>query len=146
MGRVAGIMGRYLLRALPLPTHPPNHHINKEEEEELEQLERCWDGYHQCEAMVKVQIFTTIPEGLLVEVQKHPTAKEIWDAMCRKHENKGLMIQVDLCHRMQEAKCKEDADVHVHLNSLVRMHEELLQMGATPDLKEFLTIMLGSLP
>jgi len=60
---------------------------------------------------VKAQIFTTIPEGLLVEVQKLSTAKEIWDAVCHKHEAKGLMVQVDLCHCMQELKCKEDTDV-----------------------------------
>ena len=95
----------------PLPTDPANHHYTESEEEELERKEKHWDDYYQCKATVKAQIFTTIPEGLLVEVQKLSTAKEIWDAVCHKHEAKGLMVQVDLCHCMQELKCEEDTDV-----------------------------------
>ena len=129
----------------PLPTDPANHHYTELEEEELEKKEKRWDHYHQHEAMVKAQIFTTIPEGLLVKVQKLHTAKEIWDAVCGKHEAKGLMVQVDIRRCMQELKCQEDADVCAHLDNLMRMHEELSGMNAAPDSREFLTIMLRSL-
>ena len=41
------------------------------------------------EAIIKVQIFTMIPELLLIKVQKLKTAKKVWDAyvpnMRRRH-------------------------------------------------------------
>src|SRR5882672_5019603 len=66
--------------------------------------------------------------------------------MCVRHEGKGLMIKVDLCCQMQELKCEEDTDVHVHLENMMNMYEELSGMGGTHNVKEYLTILLGSLP
>jgi hypothetical protein len=130
----------------PLPTHPPNHNYLAEEEEMLEKVEKRWDDYHQCEATIKAQVFSTIPDGILVEVQKLKTVKEVWDAVCLKHEGKGLVVNVDLCRQMQELKCEEDANVCTHLETMMQMHEELAGMGGAPDAQEFLTILLGLLP
>ena len=95
---------------------------------------------------VKAQIFNTIPDSLLIEVRKLTTTKDVWDFVCARHEGKGIMVNVDLCHQMQELKCKEDTDVHMHLEAMMMMYEELSGMGGTPDPKEYLTILLGSLP
>ena len=76
----------------PLPMDPSNHLYMESEEEELEKKEKFWDNYYQHEATVKAQIFTAIPEGLLVKVQKLSTTKVIWDAICCKHEAKGLIL------------------------------------------------------
>ena len=56
----------------------------------IENAEKWWDDYHQCEAMVKAQAFMTIPEALLIEVQKLTTEKEVWDVICVKDEGKAL--------------------------------------------------------
>ena len=46
---------------------------------------------------MKAQVFTTIPEALLIEVQKLKTVKEVWDVICIKHEGKALTVKVDIC-------------------------------------------------
>ena len=46
--------------------------------------------------MVKAQIFTTVLESLLIELCKLKTAKDVWDAVCVKHEGKALTMKVDL--------------------------------------------------
>ena len=56
----------------------------------------------QQEAIIKAQIFTLIPDSLLIEVQKLKMAKEIWEAMCVKHEKKTLNVMVDIHHCIYE--------------------------------------------
>jgi len=45
---------------------------------------------------VKAQVFTTIPEALLIAVQKLKMAKEMWDVICIKHEGKALTVNVNI--------------------------------------------------
>ena len=81
-----------------------------------------------------MQIFTTILESLLIEVQKLKTAKEVWFALCAKHKKKALTVVVDIHHHMYEMKCKEKSQVHMHLETLARMQEQLAGMGVgLPD-------------
>jgi len=80
-----------------IPTTLTGCQLTEEEETKMENMDKRWDYYHQCEAMVKSQVFTTIPEALLIEIQKLTTAKEVWDAICMKHEGKALTIKVERC-------------------------------------------------
>ena len=48
-----------------IPTFPMSQALTQEEDKCLEWAEKQWDKYHQWEAMVKAQIFTTVPELLL---------------------------------------------------------------------------------
>jgi len=57
--------------------------------------------------IIKAQIFTTIPDSLLIEVQKLKTLKEVWDALCAKHKKKALTVVVDICRCMYEMKCED---------------------------------------
>ena len=57
----------------------------------MEIVEKQWDNYHQWEATVKAQVFTAIPEALLIEVQKLKTA-EVWDAICIKHTRERHLL------------------------------------------------------
>jgi hypothetical protein len=84
----------------PLPTHDANTVITESEEEAYDKAERHWDDYYQREALIKAQIYTTIPEVLLIEVRKLSTAKETWDAVCAKHEHTALTVKVDICRCM----------------------------------------------
>ena len=61
-----------------IPTYPKGHTLTEEEEDELDDLERCWDDYNQCEATIMAQIFTTVPDSVLIEVWNLATAKEVW--------------------------------------------------------------------
>src|SRR5882672_4089569 len=91
----------------PIPTFPTTRPLTADEEDQLEASEKCHDEYDQREAIIKVQIFTTIPDLLLIEVQKLQTSKEVWDALCAKHEKKALTVVVDIHRRMYEMKCED---------------------------------------
>jgi gag-polypeptide of LTR copia-type len=107
----------------PIPTYPNSHVLTAEEEEALDELEKRWDDYKQREATIKAQIFTTIPDSLLIEIRNLKTAKETWDAVCAKHETRALTIKVDVRRQMYEMKCEEESNVHTHLESLMSMQE-----------------------
>ena len=64
----------------PIPMHPPNHLLDEDELDELDKIEEKWDMYNLCEASIKAQILTTIPESLAIEIQALDTGKN-----CRVH-------------------------------------------------------------
>ena len=66
--------------------------------------------------------------------------------MCAKHKTKALTIKIDMQCRMYEMKCMDEANVHMHLEDLMRMHEQLCGMDATLTDDDLVTIILGSLP
>ena len=76
------------------------------------------------------QIFTTVLDSILIEVRNLATAKEVWDAVCVKHETRALTIKVDMRRRMYEMKCEDEANVHTHLETLMRTQEQLVGMNA----------------
>ena len=102
--------------------------------------------YDQQEAIIKAQIFTLILDSLLIEVQKLKTAKELWEAMCAKHEKKALNVMVDIRHHIYELKCEDESQVRTHLETLTKMQEQLAGMGAGLPNNDFITVILGSLP
>jgi gag-polypeptide of LTR copia-type len=104
----------------PLPDNIMELVLMDEMEEELEKLEQQWDDYNQREAMIKAQLFTTIPEGLLIKVQKLATAKQVWNAVCAKHESRAIGVKINIRRHMYEMKCEDDANVRTHLESLPR--------------------------
>jgi gag-polypeptide of LTR copia-type/Zinc knuckle len=130
----------------PLPTHDANTVITESEEEAYDKAERHWDDYYQCFALIKAQIYTTIPEVLLIEVRKLSTAKETWDAVCTKHEHTALTVKVDICRRMYKMKCEDDSNVCTHLEAMMSMQEQLVGMEAGLMDDELITLILRSLP
>ena len=79
-----------------IPTYPNGHVLTDEEEEWLDDLEKCWDNYNKCEAAVMVQIYTTVSDSILIKVHNLVTVKELWEAVCAKHETKALTVKVDI--------------------------------------------------
>jgi hypothetical protein len=84
----------------PIPTYPDGHVLTDKEEEDLEALEKRWDDYHQREATIKAQIFTTVPDSVLIEVRNLDTAQKVWDAVCAKYETK-----MRLNHSLSRSTC-----------------------------------------
>ena len=74
----------------PLPILNVKKGISEEEEEAYEKAEKRWDDYQQCEVLIMMQIFTMVPEVLLIEIRRLLTAKQMWDAICTKHESSSL--------------------------------------------------------
>ena len=56
-----------------------------------------------------------------------------------------LTVKVDMCRQMYKMKCKDDSNVCMHLEALLRMQEQLagMEAGLTDD--DFITVILGSL-
>ena len=113
----------------PIPSYPNGHTLDDNEMEEREKIEEKWDLYNQCEALIKAQILTTIFEAMAVEIQSLMTGKEMWDALCTKHEKKALMVIVDLQRRMYALKCLDEGNVKTHMGTLSSMYEQLKGMG-----------------
>ena len=130
----------------PVPMYPQGHILDKDELEELEKIEEKWDLYNQCEASIKVQILTTIPKATAVEIQSLVTGKEMWDALCAKHEKKALTVIVDLQHRMYALKCLDEGSVKTHIETLSSMYEQLKGMGEKIEDGNFTMLILASLP
>ena len=107
----------------PIPSYPNGHTLDNDEMEELEKIEEKWDLYNQREALIKAQILITIPEAMAVEIQILMTGKEMWDALCAKHEKKALMVIMDLWRRMYVLKCLDEGNVKTHMETLSSMYE-----------------------
>jgi len=102
-----------------IPVYAPTHIISEDKEEALEKAEKCWDEYHQREVLIWAQVFITIPELLLIEVRKLATAREVWNAVCAKHEKTVLTVKVDMHQQMYKMKCEDDLNICTHLKVLL---------------------------
>ncbi len=69
-------------------------------ESEVEDLDDKIDEYHQKDSLVKQQIFSTISDQLLLRVQSLGSASKIWDEVCKIHEGKTELVQIDLRRRL----------------------------------------------
>ena len=91
------------------------------------------------------QIFTMVPDSVLIEIQNLATAKEIWEVVCAKHEMKAFIVKVDMWCWMYEMRCKDELNVHTHFETLMSTQEQLAGMNATLTDNDLVTVILGSL-
>ncbi|OJA10153.1 hypothetical protein AZE42_12203, partial [Rhizopogon vesiculosus] len=89
---------------------------SKPTESEVEDLDDKIDEYHQKDSLVKQQIFSTISDQLLLRVQSLGSTSKIWDEVCKIHEGKTELVQIDLRRRLQEMRCEEGGDIKVHFS------------------------------
>jgi hypothetical protein len=113
---------------------------------DLEELEDKIDEYQQKDSLVKQQIFSTISDQLLLRIQNLDCAATIWAKVCKIHEGKMELVQIDLCHRLQELRCEEGGDMKAHFGEQLCLRELLAGMGASIEDCDFYMITLGSLP
>ena len=66
--------------------------------------------------------------------------------MCAKHEQKALNVKVDIRRCIYEMKCEDESQVRMHLETLVKMQEQLTGMGAGLPQEDLVMVILGSLP
>ena len=104
------------------------------------------DEFYQKDSLVKQQIFSTISDRVLLLVQKLDGAYAIWAEICRIHEGKTELVQIDLRRRLQEMRCEEGGDIKAHFSEQLRLRESLAGMGAAILDRDFYAIILGSLP
>jgi hypothetical protein len=133
-------------RPANLPKYPSGHTLTKIKNEEYDELERRWDEYNQREGIIKSQILTTVSESVTLEIQDEDEAHEIWEKLCNKHEDKALSVRVDLRRRIYALKCEDESNIRTHIHTLKSMQERLNGMGEKIEDRDFLAVMLASLP
>jgi hypothetical protein len=62
---------------------------------EINDLDKKLDKYYQCNSLVKQQVFSTITDRLLLQVQKLEAASDVWKEVCQIHEGKTELVQID---------------------------------------------------
>ena len=120
--------------------------LTDKEKGQLDDLEKCWDDYNQRKATIMAQIFTMVPDSVLIEILNLATAKEIWEAVCAKHEMKALTVKVDMWRQMYEMRCKDESNIRTHLETLMSTQEQLAGMNAALTDDDLVTVILSSLP
>jgi len=80
-------------------------------------------------------------------VQKLQSAKEVWEALCSKHEKKALTIIVDIIHCIHKLKCNFERTSHkcTYLETLMKMQEQVTGMGVGLPDTDLVTVILRSL-
>ena len=98
------------------------------------------------EAIIRQGIASTILDSLFLEVRKEVTVIKMWKAVKEKREKKSWMVTVDLRCKLQVEKCAESGDMRAHLYKLQAMRKDLMSMGGIIDNKDFMSVILGSIP
>jgi gag-polypeptide of LTR copia-type len=90
---------------------------------EIEEQEKKEDEFQQKDSLVKQHIFSTVSDQLLLHIQNLGQASNIWAEVCRIHEGKTEMVQIDLRRKLQDTRCEEGRDVTAHFGDLLRIRE-----------------------
>src|SRR3984893_16092818 len=89
-------------------------------------------------------MLTTISPRLATII-KSKTASEMWSAICNDATKKSQLHKVDTCCRLQSMVCDKDGDIKAHLNTMIKLREELEGIGASVQDEDFGTMLLTSL-
>ncbi|KAG0693619.1 hypothetical protein DFH29DRAFT_816173 [Suillus ampliporus] len=73
------------------------------------------DTHAQKEALAIQQLYATVLNSVMIQVQNKGSVSAIWKAICLLYKGKSDMVQVDTCACMQNMKCSENGDVKAHL-------------------------------
>ena len=88
---------------------------------EIEEHLALLDTFRQKQALVLQQLYATIPNSILIQVQHYPDVEDVWSAICAIYEAKSDMMQVDIRSRLQGMKCGEKDDVRHHFTTMMTM-------------------------
>jgi len=128
---------------VPVPVMPGGSNAT---EAEIEAHKVKIDEYHQKDSLVKQQLFSTITDCVLLRVQKVGASSAVWAAICKIHEDKSNLVQIDLRRRLSDTRCEESADIRNHFGELLKLREALAGMGTSLSDTDFTAIIMSSLP
>jgi hypothetical protein len=95
---------------------------------------------------VKHTIAASVPNSVFNKIKSSTCAKDAWDTLKVLFKGRSQMIVMDLRRKIQSLKCREDENIHTHLDNVANLREQLAVMGtAIPDSK-YATILLSSIP
>src|SRR5882724_10533930 len=75
------------------------------------------------ENVAHAQLVQAISDSVLLRIQHAGNVANMWATIVMEHDQKGHMMQVDLCRRMMEKQAKETDDIRAHLDDMALMYE-----------------------
>lgn len=98
------------------------------------------------DGQAQTQIELSISDAEMVHILQAQTAKEMWDQLCAVKEPRGALGILSARRRFYRVIMEEGADMIAHIAELRQIQHNIAIMGAKITDKEFLAVMVTSLP
>jgi hypothetical protein len=108
---------------------PPVHITGEKIDERLKEIE-VWESQ---EATVIHFMVCSVPNRLVNQLLGLTTAKECWDLLSAQFKSKSKLTKQDLHCQLNHTSCPEGANIHTHIDSMVKIHLNLMAMGENID-------------
>ncbi len=66
-------------------------------------------------------IVATVPNTVFTNIKGNTTAKGVWDALKALYEGQMMMLLVGLSQQLQTMRCRDDNNVHDHIDKLANL-------------------------
>ena len=90
-------------------------------------------------------MLTTVSPHLSSMLQANTSAAQMWQEIISDAMKKSKVHKVNTHHHLQELQCPEGRDVHMHLNVMMNLCNELAGIGASVNDEDFATMIHVSL-
>ena len=88
-----------------------------------------------------------IPDSMLWKIYSETKpVSQMWTMLTTEFEQKTALVQADLRAKFHSYRCPEKGDIRTHLSRLRQMHQELQNIGVTIDDRDYVAIIMQSLP
>jgi gag-polypeptide of LTR copia-type len=91
-------------------------------------------------------IVSSIPDLTFNKIKDKSSVKEMWEALKDLHEKRSPMVVIELQWCIGNIRCRDNENLHTHLENLQVMKEKLAPLGSNIPELEFAYILLRSLP
>lgn len=95
-------------------------------------------------AMCKISL--AVDDTQMVHIMTKKTAKDMWDELKKVHQTNSLTNIIYLLRKFYSMRFDESGDCRQHVNSMMELREELRSRGETINDKNFVAVLLCSLP
>ena len=110
-------------------------------------------NYNKCENLAQCIILSTTSTHLSNKIKNLQTAHKMWDTVKVDATTKSTLFIIDAEDKLSTMKCQESSDmkthlteITAHLNLMVQIKENLIQMGSSTTNTHFNMIIMASLP
>jgi gag-polypeptide of LTR copia-type len=102
--------------------------------------------WEEDEAVLMNLIVSSIPDLTFNKIKDKSSVKEVWEALKDLHEKRSPMVVIELQWCIGNIRCRDNENLHTHLENLQVMKEKLAPLGSNIPELEFAYILLWSLP
>ena len=102
-----------------------------------------WD---KDERSAKSLLTQKLPDSTVVLIHDKTTVKDRWDAVVKEFSKKSAYAQTDLRAKSMAMRCPKKTNPREFLENLRVKKEEFSQAGVTIEEKDYLSVILSSLP